>query len=940
MRAWLFSMLLSISLPHIHASTVHGDVKSQEDGKQISGATVEVIERHLFTITDQKGNFSFKDLREGTYHIKVTAVGFMPDSLSFTVKNGKEQALSIRLKTHTTTLNSVIVTHNIDAGSSVYDQMLQRRSMPLVDIISREAIEQAGDITMADVIQRASSVSMSANHTGVLTKAIIRGMDTKYSYTAVNGIAIPSPDDKSRYLSLNLFPANLIERLEVYKTLTPEQPGNAIGGMMNIVTPEPSKKTKFSAQLATGYSQLFLKRSFLAFDNKAVQFQSPYEKYNADYYAKGGDFSKGNLSFSHIRPLPDLLANIYWSKMLLHQKLGVVVNLSLQNMKEGSNSFLIVQNHEPQLSNTPGVTDFIKRQYSNISNRKSIYAKTEYHLNHRNHLLLDQLYTLKKDIEARDWIDTSLAEGRSGPGTGRIAFSQRSQIHYQSLYHVRLQGNHQINNALHLNWASAYSNAYGAYPDWAEYSANTGRILEPDGNIKATPILLAPMTRTWMHNSEKEKDLSLNMDYTPEKFHQHVKIKAGALLQYKKRNNFYNQYIFNPAYTQSGGQPFTDIYHAIWYDNNGPQNPQGNVNTPGTYTGKENISALYGELDFHLKKIALLTGIRTEHTHQLIISSAAPTDNLGKQVSINYTDWLPSLHLRYALNKSQDIRLSYYKALSRPALYDITFFNINYDDYNIAGTPFLKHSTANNIDLRYELYVPKILNELQVTAFYKQIKNPYEKTLLTANDTLYPVPDGGQGYISATKITEQLRNFGTAYNYGLDVSLVKKIGNLTVSGNYTFTSSKIKQSKKYKQREDPADPTSDITTITLLQNRPLQGQSENIANINLSYQIPQWDYTALLTGTYTGKRIEDVSGWYNMDNWQKAYVILNCSLEKKAGPHWRFFARISNILNGTRVIYIKGAESAAIPEQTEKDKLIIEKVNTYPQYILGIQWHL
>ncbi|HEU4573772.1 MAG TPA: TonB-dependent receptor [Chitinophagaceae bacterium] len=359
------------------------------------------------------------------------------------------------------------------------------------------------------------------------------------------------------------------------------------------------------------------------------------------------------------------------------------------------------------------------------------------------------------------------------------------------------------------------------------------------------------------------------------------------------------------------------------------------MNTPGTYTAKENISAFFGELDFHLKKMDIVTGIRNEHTHQLVTSSAPPVDGLGQQVKISYTDWLPSLHLRYALNEKQNLRFSYYKAISRPALYDITFFNMSYDDYTVAGNPFLKHSTANNLDLRYELYMPEILDELQVTAFYKQIKNPYEKSLLNASDTLYPVPSGGLSYTPATKITEQLRNFGTAYNYGLDISLVKNVGNIGIAGNYTFTSSHITQSKKYKQREVPGNASSDIVTVTRLQKRPLQGQSQHIANISVSYRIPRWGYTTQLTGFYTGKRIENISGWYNMDNWQKGYTTLNLSMEKTLNRHWRIFAKVNNLLNATPVIYMNSAVTG-IPEQLEKGKPVIEKTYTYRQYLIGV----
>jgi outer membrane cobalamin receptor len=920
-----------------HAAVVNGDVMDKETGLPLTNVTIAIAESNLVTTTRPDGLFSFRNLPEGNYIIKVSAVGYMPDSLFVIAKNDRPVMLHFGLRLNIAVLENVTVADSIDRHSALYGRMLEKKSTPLVNIISKQSIELSADVTMADAMQRISGVSLSADQTGAFTKAIIRGMDAKYSHTSVNGIALPSPDDRSRYIALDIFPASVIDRLETYKTLTAAVSADAIGGSMNIVTQQVPSQPIFNARVATGYSGTFFQRSFLSFNSNAVNRQSPYEKYGSSYYAKSDDFTKDNLSFNHVTPLPDVQADLMWGKSFgKNKKLGVVAAAGVQNIKEGSNSFFILQNSEPQIGNVPGLTDFTQRQYSINSTRANGYMQMQYRINARHLLRLTQLYTRKQDEEARNWIDTSLAEGRSGPGTGRIAFSQRSRLHIQSLYHINLEGNHALSNDLSVNWQLVYSKAYGSYPDWAELMASTGRIAGPDGNVQQTPVLLAPLNRYWLHNTEVKKDLSLNVTYTPQWLRQRLTFSGGTLLQYKSRNNFYNQYIFNPAYTEPKGQPFAGVYNAIWYNNDGPQNPLGNTNTPGTYTARENISAVYAQAALHLKSIDVTAGIRNENTYQQI--SSAHNTNAG--VQIRYNDLLPSLNIRYSLTKQQTIKLSYYKAISRPALYDLTFFNMSYDDYNIAGNPFLARSLADNIDTRYELYVPKVLSVLQVTAFYKKIRNPYERTLLNAGDTLYPVPQGGLSYTPAVKITEQLRNFGAATNYGFEVSAEKHFGNITIGANYTFTSSGITQSKKFKQRENPQDPSSDIVTVTRLQQRPLQGQSAHIGSINASYRIPRVGGTLQVTAIYTGKRIEDVSGWYNLDDWQKGYMMFNLSAEKTFHHHWRAFARAGNILNAGRTVYINVPPVAGLPGQTENNKLVIERMNNYAQYVIGVGYKL
>lgn len=940
-RSHIYIIAVWLCVLHGHtafAAKITGYITSHAEGLPLSGVSVEL--RGIGTkVSGPNGFFSFAKVPAGDYWLVVRAVGYKTDSVHFLVDNQEQHALHIALYRISATLDTVNVVGSKAITAMVHSSMMEKASVPLMNVVSRESIERSSDITVADMMQRVSGVSILRNETGTAGKALIRGMDPKYSYTTVNGMAIPSPDDRNRYLSLDLFPAGLIDHVEVYKTLTPEMAGDAIGGLVNIVTrPVPENKT-FSAQAATGYSRLFLERSYLAFNTEAVQKKSPYERYGPDHMASGNDFSKDNLSFHTKHPSPDVHANISWSKRSLSQKLGVLVMGGLQNIHSGSDGFLILQNNEPQPGNVPGITDFVKRQYSTTSTRKNIYTALDYTINTKHHLRFYQLYVNKVDAETRDAVDTSLSEGRTGPGTGRIAIMQRSRMYRQHIEHLNLQGDHQLSQQLLFNWSAVYSVASGSYPDRAELTANTGRILGADGEVHQTPLLLAPLNRMWLHNTEKEKDVYASLHYKPSFCKQQLDLSGGTLLQYRQRDNFYNNYTFVSAITSGNGQPFTNIYDAVWFNNNGPQNPLGTVNTAGTYTARENITAGYVQAVLHTGNWSITAGIREEQTTQHVHSAAEPGTPFGKEIRIQYQDWLPSVHIGFALTPKQDIKLSYYKALSRPSLYDITFFNMDLDNYNVAGNPFLKRSTADNFDLRYELYEPEVLDALQVTVFYKQIADPYEKTLLSATDTLYPISANGQPYIPASKLTEQLRNYSTATNMGIELTAIKYFGNLGIVANYTFTSSHIDQTKKYKQREDPQDPSSDIVTVTKVQQRPLQGQSKHLANLSISYHLPRYGYTVQVTGAYTGRRISEVSGWYNLDNWQKGYAMLDLSLEKTIKTHWRLFTKATNLLNAGTRIYVAGNISG-IPEQTENGKVLIESSNYKSSYLIGVQYRM
>jgi len=123
---------------------------------------------------------------------------------------------------------------------------------------------------VANSLQRISGISIERSSSGEGRYAIIRGMDQRYNSTLVNGIKIPSPDDKFRYVPMDLFPSDLLERLEVIKSLTPSMEADAVGGTMNLVMKNAPDKFKLNIYAAGGFNTLFNQRDFKTFDHSVI----------------------------------------------------------------------------------------------------------------------------------------------------------------------------------------------------------------------------------------------------------------------------------------------------------------------------------------------------------------------------------------------------------------------------------------------------------------------------------------------------------------------------------------------------------------------------------------------------------------------------------------------------------------------------------------------
>jgi len=671
------------------AAIIKVKVTEQGTQKPIANVLVKIPNTSIIAITDSAGICELNNVPPGNVTLIFIADNYKQLSINKTIFTDRAIEFTVSLEKLQIALNEVVIAAGINPRSDQQSQLTEKNTLQLIDIASGDLIEHTGSMSAGDVVQHIQGLSVTHTNTGNSDKAIIRGMEAKYSYTLINGFKIPSPDDKSRYISLDLFPAGLLQSVQVYKSLTADMEGDAIGGVVNLVMRQPPDVPLLQVDLNTGYSGYYFNNAYRTFSSKAVQDRSPYERFGPSYYATGADFSKDNLSFHNSKPLPDATANLLVGNKFFDNKLGFIASVDYKNIKTGSDGFFIPLNVQPNLNNVPAFSDFDKQSYFNNKIAISTNEELVYQPDSTNKFTLSHFYLNQKDIETRSTVDTSLALGRSGAGTGRIYISDRSRVHEQEVNNINLKGTDSYNN-LSINWAGVFSEANGRYPDWSELTANTGRLIGPSGTIIQTPLLLAPLNRVWLSNKETDLDGYLDLHYKPQLFNQKLTLSGGALIRHKTRDNFYNSYVFSPTINQL----FTNIYQAVWENSNGPQNPLGNVNNPNTYTATELINAYYLAADMQTGRLEFVGGIRLEQTDQNFISLIDPSVGFGKTVNISYKDWLPDLHWKYDIDDKQQVKASYFKSISRPALYDITFAAITYEDFIVAGNPFFKKNAS------------------------------------------------------------------------------------------------------------------------------------------------------------------------------------------------------------------------------------------------------
>ncbi|MEO7311128.1 MAG: TonB-dependent receptor [Chitinophagaceae bacterium] len=897
------------------AQTITGAVVDIRSGEPLTGAVVKLNNTSRTTMVNLDGSFIFKNVSPGKYTLTVTYEGYKKvEGASIEVSARPTNKIDLKLEPLAVELSSVTVSASASKDETGA-RRLEKVADPIINVLSAKALQLLPDINVANALQRVSGVTIERTSSGEARYPIIRGMEKRYINTLINGIRIPSPDNKSRFIPLDLFPSELLERLEVGKSLTPSMEGDAIGGTVNLVMKDAPAHLLLQGNASFGYNLTFADERFNKFDQSSINKKSPAEINGSSYIATPKDFSVAHLNYKSLKsPINNTIGLTVGNRFGKGNKFGFIASGSYQNIYRGTTSNFFLPNPQPGLENIPLFSDLQLRKYSVQSKRVGLNGKLDYQINKNNKISLVNTFVRLDDYQTRIIYDTVTLNSV-------VDNSQRSSWQYQSIYNATLQGNHSITPSFKIDWSLVYSIANNHIPDQIQFTHQYAIVA-----TTLTADKLQSLSHLWSHNSDKDKSVYLNLTKDTKLLGKNIELKLGGLFRNKTRENYYNSYSLSPqlgaVYTTIDNAPFIFKTAA-----DGVANISGN-----NYSFTENISAGYLQGKWQLSnKLEALGGVRVEYTDQRYETQLGP-DVDAKSGKINYTDLLPSIQFKYALTENQNLRFAYYKAIARPAFNELIPDGVDGEFFKEKGDPIrLVHTYADNLDLRYEMY-SKNADQVLLGAFYKHIKDPIE---------IAAVKPAGINNLYLQPV-----NNGTASNYGFEAVVTKYFGQFGFSANYTFTKSALtNDSMIYSYR----NATGAIVSKRVSETRPLQGQSNHIGNLSAIYKNPKLGLDVQVALVYTGERISFLSPYLGLHYWQSPITQLDISFEKRIVKKITIYGKINNLTNAPFELslhqpynaYLAASGSRPLALQTDAaNKIIIQKDFYKATFLFGFRYKL
>jgi TonB-dependent receptor len=816
-------------------------------GAVLQGASVELPVAAYTAKSGNQGQFTITGLAPGSYELTISYVGFESFVKDVTVYAGKVARVEAVLKVASKN-EEIMVTADLPHGEAEALNR-ERTSDNILNVLPSDVIRSLPNANIADAVGRLPSVTLERDE-GEGKYVQVRGTEPRLNNVTIDGINVPAPEATVRQVKLDTIPADIVEAVEVNKTLSANQDADAIGGSVNLVTKTAGNQPTLTLEGIGGFTPIVNTRYIGQVDGTVGQRFGPQKKFGIlfgasyDYNGRGIDDIEPSPDPTHVVPYfdsVDLREYRYYRTRSgfggsldykLKETSGLYFHYLYSDFKDYGDKWVYTLNDGdvPQASNESRQPDY---EIANFA----FGGKHEF---------------------TNSWLtwEASVSRGRQGAAAGNpgITFSYAgnaicnfdqaatvhpylpqfnpactapgSPIYNPSLYQLsEFDTTSGITAQVNLQGEVSYGRNYhlGSHFSTFEFggkvrNAHKGQdafsgVYDNVGNLPSTG--LPPTMNMFLSGFT-------NPDYYSGNYH------YGPVTDYNKLVAFFNA---NP-------QLFPlDVPSTIF------QSASGN------YDLTERVSAAYAMNTIQFGHWRLQTGLRVEATQLDILGYVVTntTDANGNPLAVVnpkpsnfwYFDPMPSAQLRYDLTSNSDIRVSYGRGISRPNPYDLVPYvtedlTTNPPTVGI-GNPNLRPEHANNYDVLYEQYL-KPFGKIEGGFFYKQLSAP----IYYLNDphytaTQYPTFAGDQ--------LSYIINGNNAQLWGVEAAYVQQFGFLpgALSGfgiiaNYSWTG-------------------SNAGHLPLRPDTPaLQRQAPTTFNISPSYD--RWRFSARVGISYNGAMID------------------------------------------------------------------------------------
>lgn len=859
----------------------------------------------------------------------------------------------------------------------------KRKTSVISDTVSADDMGKLPANNVAESLARMPGVNAVRDATtGEGDRITVRGLSTELNNYSINGVRLGGAGSRDdvfyRGVRLSVLPPDGIKEITVYKSLTPDRDGDALGGSVDISTPTAFDQTptyfrlsaeggmldkfdhRFSKQISGAASRqfsdafgLFVAASWSRrksqFEQNGVDGDNQPDSWYSDsqtlgwdpnrFVMRGMDLGVGetdvrrwgvNSSADFRSDHHDLHLRGQYNR---YRKMEFLNRLNFRN-DTGKNSTRLVQ-VDPDDTSLKQPDDAIIGYDAKLGR---IYGYTVGQIVDRDR---DGQIT-DADRSSKSFYSLFGASGSWDPQGFRLRRFWEASNETGSLASANFGGESRF-GALRVDYDVSYSQSEDNLDDGYEmefrsdkygWLGNTGVLFSSSEDPRFPKWLLNDAGMAAVHNpaeyafsglegevggsGEKLWQAQLNLEWRPDSGWLEA-VKAGGKFYNSRRRTYEGSFLdlnaagtlasFSDFYgkevTSMFGGAYTGLYRlgttidnqamlaelqraergeSSVFDGFAVDPANATLSDEDSFRFEERVISGYAMATARVGELQIIGGVRLETTRNTIeawnVDPVRGTRFANDRSS--YANWLPSIHLNYALNRETKLRGAIWTSFARPDIARMSSArNYTYDqdpDGNGVvnptsewiltgieqGNPNLKPLRSTNFDVSFEHYAGRT-GAYSVAVYYKQIEN------FLFRSSSSNIRNGTVGEnVNPEGVAISMPNNGKwAEVYGIELSgqqllhwLPGVFGSLGIGGNLTLQRSKAATGLSWHPEG-----------YTL----PLMETPETIANLQLFWQRDGWEIYG--AWNYQSKILSGIQDFGN-DPYQQGYQFVDLTLRR------------------------------------------------------------
>lgn len=270
----LFILFIATGATAQQAGGIRGMIYDKDFDAPLGAVDVSIAETGQSIKAADEGNYVFGELPPGAYTLIFSKEGYARQVRSdVVVAPGQLTEVDASLSGEFTDMEEFVVDDvqlDSEFESDLFEMPLlelRLESPALMDSVSSDLMSQAGASDAASALTLVAGASIQDGKF-----AVVRGLPDRYVVSQLNGVRMPTADAEKRAVELDQFPSAAIESIQVSKTFTPDQQGDASGGAVNLVLKGVPKENLFKFSAQSGYNTQVKDSDFLTYQGGGLNF--------------------------------------------------------------------------------------------------------------------------------------------------------------------------------------------------------------------------------------------------------------------------------------------------------------------------------------------------------------------------------------------------------------------------------------------------------------------------------------------------------------------------------------------------------------------------------------------------------------------------------------------------------------------------------------------